>query len=374
LKTRLAPSVTPEEQRVQILADAVMAVVVAMGGHCQNSGRHFLPLKGEGQITLKAQSFPLLEIPSGERIFLDIEDRLPPALEEVIKTSWQGRYVVVNVNNSDNFRTVWQRVLDEFTGMQQWLDREPLLIHEPLEITIRGDWVLTVLNPQPQGRKVFVINLLNDGRERTDSALQAFLDGVGIRVVDVQLRGQLERARVAAPLDETAFTAHPAAALVRLKTAPEAVASFLDLLGQTYQRDANVLLYAGEQRNVTFSVKAAFYFKRRGESHLVDFRLLSAPVLSLLKERGFKVLEIDPGLGTNQVLQAMMAHLGLTADKSHPVFVSSRAPERNISLTLPGKLIREGEKEFLLTPTVLPASLTDFLDRHGVRILVYQSG
>jgi hypothetical protein len=371
MKTRMAPASSPEKQRVEVLADALMTLVTALGGRVQNSGRHFLPLRGEGQVTLKAESFPLLEFPTGENIFLDINDRLPDSLEEAIRANWQGRYGVVNVRDSDNFRTAWQRLLENLRSMEQWLSREPLHLHEPVEISIRGDWVLTNAKPETKPYKVFVINLLKDSEELTDPALQAYLNSLGVRVVDVHLKGQLERARMIAPLEGDRFVPKPAPLSLRPKTAQEAVAALLDLLGQSYSRDSSVPLYADGQREVTITVRAGLFFKRNGESHLIDFKVLSPPILRLLEERNVKVVVIDPRAPVTQIYRDILHHLGLTSENPYGFLVSSRDPGRNIELSLAGDLVRDAGKTYLITPSTVPPPLADYLARKDVRVLSY---
>jgi LysM repeat protein len=369
VKTRLAPKRSPEEQRVRVLADAFADLAVALGGRCQKTGRHFLPLQREGQIVLKAQSFPLLEFPTGERIFLDINDRLPSSLEAAIKGNWHGRYGVVNVRDSDNFRSVWQALMEQLSCAEQWLDRAPLHLREPVKMAIRGDWVLVLsCDPAPE-RGILVVNLLNGLGERTDPALQVYLDSCGVRVVDVQLRGQLEPARIFAPGTQETFAPEHTPLHLGGATVPHAATSFLDFLGQPYERDASVPLYTGQESEITVTVKAGLYFRRQGRAYLVDFGVFSPPIHNLLRERDLEVIVLDPQWRPIEVFRAMTEHLGLNREAAYRVSVSSREPRRNIELTLPGDVIRQGDQKYLLTTGAVPASLADFLARKGVKVL-----
>jgi hypothetical protein len=370
-KTRLASAPGPEEQRIQILADALMATVIALGGKSLNKGLYFLPLRGQAQITLKCNHFPLLEFPGGDSVFLDLNDRLSATLEESIRDIWEGRYQVVNVRDTDNFRSIWQQVTGNLTQMELWTDGGPLFIHEPIEISVRGDWILTASKPPRQGRKIFVVNLLEDTQERTDPALQTYLDSLGIRVVDVQLRGQLERPRVTAPLNEGVFERHSRSVVARSRSAPDLVEALLRSLEQPYQRDASVTLLSEAQDAITVSVQAGIYFKRYGESHLIYFGKLYPPLLTILKERQFEVLVLEPSWSPPLVLEAMIAHLQLDANSSYTFSASQRDPKRNIRLSLPGDLIQEEKQSHLLTSVALSASLEHFLQRQGVRVLLY---
>jgi hypothetical protein len=369
----LASPVKPGLKQLQVLADAVVATVVALGGRGLTKGVYSLPLGGQGEISLKSSQFPLLEFPSGERFFLDLNDHLPAALEEAIHVKWKGGYRIVNVEETDTFRSIWQRVIDQLTGMKVSNDRDPLLISEPLKISIRGDWILTPSHTQLHGRKIYVVNLLKDAGRRTDPALRTYLDGLGIRVVDVELRGQLEQARIVVPMDEKAFNNGEPPVVVHSISVPDLVEAFLKLLGQACQRDARVLIDTEVDRGFTVSVRAGFYFQRNGNHHMIDFGRLSPSILHFLEKSRFKVLVVEPDWKTNQVFETMMKYLSLNANSSYNFSASTREPMRNIHLSIPGDLIRDGKQSYLLTPLPVSASLKDFFRRKGVRVLSYQS-
>lgn len=370
---RLVSPPTPGERRRKVLAEAIIATVVALGGKGSNKGLYSLPIGDQGEITLESSLFPLVEFPSGESMFLDLNDRLPFQLEEAIHAVWDDRYRIVNIRENDNFRSIWQRLIQQLDKMEVWNKREPLIIPTPLPISIQGDWILTATRPQVPGRKIFVVNLLKDAEERTDPALQSYLDCLGIRVVDVQLRGQLEQARVTPPMDEQAFNASANTIIVSSPFVADLVEAFLKALGQSHQRGKRVRIGTEPKEGFSLTVSVGFYFKRDEVFHLIDFHRLSPSVLDLLKQWHYQVLVIDPEWDAYQVFGALKEHLKLKAINSYSTFVSKREPSRNIQLSIPGDVIREGKRSQLITPMVLPATLTDFLQRQDFRILTYQS-
>jgi hypothetical protein len=370
---RLVSPPTPGERRRQMLAEAVIATVVALGGKGSNKGLYSLPIGGQGEITLESSLFPLVEFPSGESMFLDLNDRLPLQLEEAIHAVWDDRYRIVNIRENDNFRSIWQRLIEQLDKMEVWNKRKPLIIHTPLPISIQGDWILTATRPQGPRGKIFIVNLLKDAEERTDPALQTYLDSLGIRVVDVQLGGQLEQARVIPPMNEQAFNASANTVIVRSRYVPDLVEAFLKVLGQPYQRGKRVRFGTGTNEGFSLTVSVDFYFKRDGTFHLIDFQRLSPSILNLLKQWHYQVLVVDPEWDEYQVFRALKEHLKLEAVNSYNTFVSKREPNRNIHLSIPGQVIREGKRSQLITPMDLPASLTNFLQRQDFHVLSHQS-
>jgi len=369
---RLLSPPTPGERRRQVLAKAVIATVIALGGKGSNKGLYSLPVEGQGEITLEASHFPFVEFPSGESMFLDLNDSLPFELEEAIHAVWDDRYRIVNVRENDNFSSIWQRLIKQLDKMEVWNKRDPLIIHTPLPISIQGDWILTATGPQEHGGKIFIVNLLKDAEERTDPALQTYLDSLGIRVVDVQLGGQLERARVTPPMDEQAFNAGANTVFVRSRFVPDLVEAFLKVLGQPHQRSERVRFGTETPKGFSLTVKVGFYFQRGGAVHLIDFKHLSPSILSLLSKWHYQVLVVDPEWDASDVFSALQKHLNLKANSSYNTFVSKREPTRNIHLSIPGDVIREGKRSHLITPMVMPASLTDFLRRKSVSVLSHQ--
>jgi hypothetical protein len=370
---RLFSPPTPGERRRQVLAEAIIATVVALGGKGSNKGLFSLPIGAQGEITLESSLFPLVEFPNGESMFLDLNDRLPFQLEEAIHAVWDDRYRIVNIRENDNFRSIWERLIQQLDKMEVWNKREPLIIHTPLPISIQGDWILTTGRPQVPGGKIFIVNLLKGPEERTDPALQSYLDSLGIRVVDVQLRGQLEKARVSPPLDEQAFNASSNTTIVSSRFVADLVEAFLKALGQPHQRGKRVRIGTEPKEGFSLTVSVGFYFKRDGVFTLIDFHRLSPAVLDLLKQWHYQVLVVDPEWDAYQVFRALKEHLKLKAINSYNTFVSKREPSRNIQLSIPGEVIREGKRRQLITPMVLPATLTDFLRRQDFGILSYQS-
>jgi hypothetical protein len=106
---------------------------------------------------------------------------------------------------------------------------------------------------------------------------------------------------------------------------------------------------------------------------MIDFGRLSPSILNFLEKSRFKVLVVEPDWKTNQVFETMMKHLSLNANSSYNFSASTREPMRNIHLSIPGDIIREGKRSYLLTPLPVPASLKEFFRRKGVRVLSYQS-
>jgi hypothetical protein len=153
----------------------------------------------------------------------------------------------------------------------------------------------------------------------------------------------------------------------------DAVAALLDLLGQTYKRDASVPLYKDEQGEVSITVRASFYFQREGRTYLANSRTFSPPILRLLKEKGLNLLVVDSRWTSTQVFETLIKHLGLHSEKPYSIFVSGRDARRNIRVNFPGDLVREGDKRYLLTGMVVPKSLADFFARNGVQVLNYGS-
>jgi LysM repeat protein len=370
---RLVSPPTPGERQRQVLAEAVIATVVALGGKGSNKGLYSLPIGGQGEITLESNLFPLVEFPSGESMFLDLNDRLPSQLAGAIHTVWDDRYRIVKIREKDNFRSIWQRLIEQLDKMEVWNKREPLIIRTPLPISIQGDWILTATGPQVSRGKIFIVNLLKDAEERTDPALQTYLDSLGIRVVDVQLGGQLEQARVTPPMNEQAFNASANTVIVRSRYVPDLVEAFLKVLGQPYQRGKRVRFGTETNEGFSLTISVDFYFKRDGAFHLIDFQRLSPSILDLLKQWHYQVLVVDPEWDASQVFRALEEHLKLKSVNSYNTFVSRREPNRNIHLSIPGEVIREGKRSQLITPMVLPAPLTDFLQRQDFSVLTHQT-
>lgn len=74
--------------RAEALAEDLQWLFQELGEDWVHTGKHFIPLKSGGQIDLEAKTFPILNLKSGVRVIVDLNNELPPEMGRLIKSSW----------------------------------------------------------------------------------------------------------------------------------------------------------------------------------------------------------------------------------------------------------------------------------------------
>ena len=77
-----------EDQGKKAVGDDLGIIFAEMGEDWVQTGEHFIPLKSEGQIDLRAASFPILNLRDGLRVIVDLNNELPETMATLIESSW----------------------------------------------------------------------------------------------------------------------------------------------------------------------------------------------------------------------------------------------------------------------------------------------
>jgi hypothetical protein len=99
----------PKEGRADLLA-RLTEIFREMGLEWTTGGQHFIPLQSGGQINLKAESFPVLSLPNGNRVIVDMAHGLPDKMVSLITSNWQN-YSIVQIERKDDLRATIGKIL-----------------------------------------------------------------------------------------------------------------------------------------------------------------------------------------------------------------------------------------------------------------------
>jgi hypothetical protein len=74
-----------------------------------NTGEHYIPLSSGGQIHLKAESFPIVNLSNGKRVIIDLYGELPERMAQVITSNWED-YGVAHLQSRDDLRGALSKI------------------------------------------------------------------------------------------------------------------------------------------------------------------------------------------------------------------------------------------------------------------------
>jgi hypothetical protein len=349
------------ERKPNPVAQDLAAIFVEMGEEWIQSGQHFIPLKTGGQINLKADSFPLINLRKGHRVIVDLDSNLPPKMARLIESSWNN-YGVVHLTKDDDLRSSLDKTLMACKFPKINRSGEPLEMGKDFPIRITGDWIVTVPGASAENKLGFVVINLRDGdNANTPPAIRNYLEGFGVKVIDYP--GGQDAASVETGEVETLKGGEDPAALLK---------TVFDLTGQPYSVDKSIPVYQSSKDDLNLIIRADFFLKVKGKDAVINFAELEPEAISLLEEQGFMVLSLAKENDSVNLIARTCKFLGIQFQSGpHHFMAVQKEASGNIRLTLPGVIFSDSNGESILaTKQNLPDDILTFLSQRRYRSLV----
>jgi len=334
-----------------------------MGEEWIDIGEHFIPLSSGGQINLKADTFPALNLRSGIRLIIDINNQLPEDICRLIEADWED-YRIVPLANSDNLTAAMDKILAASNYYKILKSGKQFTIGGDIDISIAGDWVII---PHRGKRditdKIAVITLINSPSERTPGMVRAYLERLGIKVIDYPGFPALAPVKEGVPTQKKIT--------IEENTDFPLPTLLLNLTGQPFSSQVKIPVYKGGGSGFDLIINGDLFFSRKGKDCIIDFTGLPPDIVSLLRKHQFLVLSLASETDLNRMTERILDFLGLPFDsKPHRFLAAARDDTRNITLTIPGVSFHAQEgKKILATDKKMPQEIVSFLNQKGYNLL-----
>ncbi|MBU2497537.1 MAG: hypothetical protein KKE57_01425 [Proteobacteria bacterium] len=366
VRMRIKPDKPPEStgdvppESLRALSQQLMEIFSLLGEEWVHTGEHFIPLQSGGQISLKADSFPILNLASGRRIVVDLHNDLPEKMAELISSSWEN-YRIVHLEKGDDLRGVLDKILSLCNYHNIYRSGEPLELGGDIPLRMTADWIIKPSAGPSEGKSKTILVMIEDSPAlRIPPPIKDFLETLDIRTVEYPPGDEMITVEARKP---DILKAGP--------ESPDLVELLLNLVGQSFSRNTEIRLYQGDRTDFSLAVKADFLLEIKGRDCIIDLSGLGQEILSLLKERQFQVLALTVEKDPSAILARTLAFLGVKFDaQPHPFMVTGGNESRNIRLTIPGIIFKDSRgQDVFASHLSLPDQLAGFLSGRGYRIL-----
>ena len=263
------------------LAHDLSMVFLEIGEEWVQTGKHFIPLKSGGQIDLNAISFPIINLKSGQRVIVDLNNKLPDKMGTLIETNWEN-YRVAHLLKEDDLRSALNKILKECNYPKVYKKDEPYESDGHIPIKITSDWIIALPKDGSNDRTgLIVINLVETGALYTPQAIKNYLKGLNISVIDYppQKNGTPEVAGQAEILEGG-------------RDPVSLMKTVLELMGQPFSTQVEIPVYQGNRADFKLIINADFFLKNREKDTIIDITGLAPEVILFLKEHQFSVLSL----------------------------------------------------------------------------------
>ncbi|MCP4665629.1 MAG: LysM peptidoglycan-binding domain-containing protein [Deltaproteobacteria bacterium] len=331
-----------------------------MGEQWVETGKYSILLKSGSQVQLNAESCPFITLQNGQKVIVDLKNKLPEETAGRIG-SLSENYRLVRLTQGDDLRASLDKVLKACNYPELYKKGEPYELKGDITIRVTGDWVVKPgKGRSDQSTRAVVLNLKHVGAPSVPPVIQDFLKGRGITIIDYP-----------PPALRVLKNTLKIQTLPRNGNPQSLVKTVLTLTGQTFSYQAAIPVYEGQKGGAQSVMKADFLLSVNGRDTIIDLSGLSRKSVSFFLEHQFQILSLaaenDPLVMVSKVLD----FLGTKFDPSPRSFWAIPGDDsRNVGLTLPGVIFSDTQgKAILATPLALPEQIKVFLSKKGYHIL-----
>ena len=351
---------TTMAQDSALISRQLEEIFTEMGEEWVQTGQHFIPIRSGGEVNLKADSYPIINLSNGNRVIVDLKQDLPEKMSHLITSSWKN-YRIVSLAETDDLRSALGKILTACDYKKIFREGEPFETGKDIVIRITADWIVEPNIGLPnESENVIVITLLDDPTSGTPPEIKKYLKSLGILVVDYPA------VKDSADADQ--------AKVIMLKTGQDRfnlIEMLLNLSDQSFSKKVEIPIYRSQKTDFNLTIKADFLFNKKGTDYIIDLTGLGSDIISLLRQHQFSVLSIPEEKDPSLILPTVLDFIGVEASSGPQSFWTARRGEqKNIKITIPGTRFQDHKgQNIFATPIELPEEIINFLSAKAYTIL-----
>ena len=367
-KIVLPPPQVPPSQHLATRA-ALGLIFTRIGERFLASGQHFLPLKTGGQITINTKSFPIIELRSGQRIVLDLDQRLPQEMVQIIRANWSN-YTIFRPKGNETLPEMLQRLFEQGQYFQVQGQGEPWSVDKGVTVKILADWIIWPTQDDWSAGRAAVLTIPASTAQGTNPKVAAWLEGKGIQIIDFHPQGNMIGPE---PIREIPTESTVKVMKLETHSLSEFMEELLVLVDQKFESDLSIPLMgnSGDGKGFNLSVQAPVYFTREGINYVVAVDGMSSDVRQMLKKHRFRVITREEGEKPEDVAVKLLKTMGLKTESGLKIKASARPDDRNIEIDIPGTVIQAGSRRIFITPVEIPTALVDMAAQSKLDLVNY---
>lgn len=261
------PELTPQqvhENVARLVKNTLFPAFKQMGGLQKDQGTYFMPIAGGGNITIDTKEIPVMELDTGTRIILDVNNRISPEVKDFIEKAFPSCKVIKDPG--PDLEALMDRALSVSGYFSINKGASPLLIGGEEKVKLFGKWIVY---KDFSRHNVFVINILNDKDVHTPQSIRDYTARFGLDLIE--LGGTEER---------------PGDVMQKpMQAMNHSFPVLFDHLGITYAQDREIELVALEN-----SVRITYKAPLMTGNLIIADEMPDETIRGLLVKKGFKLV------------------------------------------------------------------------------------
>jgi len=350
-----------ELQHEKKIKHMLIDFVKAFDGYENTSCMKTLTIENGGTIVMDCSKFPVYEFPWGARIVIDYGSQLPETVRNIISAHWYHTEIIT-AGYTENFEAIFSRVIDGCGLLKKETGNGYTVSRDDIQISVSGTWIVYKDHLQ---NTIFVLTITNDECLRVPESLQAYLNGIGIHLLN------LSPSAKQTSIKTDRFS--PEREVIRTPSDPVHMTDMiLELIGITPQKNVKTKITPQNARGITFEIIIDRKFELSGKTCFIDFKNLSSNIASMLNHNGNKIIQID--LKTDNYINLIQELLGFCAfeNYSSPAqFHYDQSKKTSLKISIPGFLLHTKYGDFLLTNREIEKNISIFLTDIDVKMIKF---
>ncbi len=350
----------PSKKGIEWTSRQLGEIFVQMGEEWVQTGKHFIPLKSGGEVSLKADSYPIINLSNGNRVIVDLKGDLPEKMVHLITSSWEN-YRIASLTEADDLRSALEKIFSVCDYKKIYKNGEPFETGDDISVLITADWIIKPNTALPDElEKVIIITLTDSPASKTPHEIKKYLKSLGILTIDYP------------PAEEPANAPMEKAVILSAdQERSNLIEILLNLSNQTFSKKVEIPIYRNQKTDFNLIIVADFLFDKNGKEYIIDLTGLGSDIISLLRQHQFSVMSLPDEKDPYLILPVVLDFIGVKAySGSHPFWTADRDNAKNIKITIPGVSFRDHQgQNIFATPLRLPEEVASFLSSKGYKIL-----
>ena len=313
----------------------------------KSEGIRVLSSRGDAELSLDTSSFPLMELADERVILLDYRGILPEEMKDIIEFSWP-EYRVFSTHGISDLKGSASTLLDTL-GFTSFRNGKIIVGGTP-RLDIFPDIVTTTVGNDLLETEIVAVNIVKNGEYGFPSEVKEWLQKRGVRIIelfvgDARLSRQPVKTVSLADSDIRALSAR-----------------FLNLLGFDVKEGDSLRISDRKEYALRIHTDLTVMPKNKKGVQSIRFSETPETYLSYLQQHGFPVLSLSVHAKRDEVLRKMMDFLSLhymERPERTTAYITPKKAKYRVSM--PGFLVRSGNKTFFFTESVMDEGLSRFL-------------
>lgn len=310
----------PENKILPVISHIVskmQGVVITDGSYC-------IPVPPSGEVKIDCSKVPVIEIPGGNTLLLDLSNRIPGDLKRIIESTW-NTYRVIGVKGNEKVSSLLEKMVGA-TGVYTFekINRQTKIGDTPA-VQVFIDWIV-LKKAETRGAGKYAFNFVAGISDVLPLPVKTYAQRNGLEIIEIMDGFGITG-------DEAVYQTSP----VQVLDSSNGVAlakSLLRMLGNSPVEETEVTVLSAD--GLSLSMEAELLLNVGGTRVIMTSRTVSDHILTILQERGDRIVFVSEERGKREIIEDIIRAIKIPSSPGDFRFsLSQRTGKERGGISLP---------------------------------------